>query len=125
MGITKDGIEAERKAREWLINKGIKEYQQLDWIFKNSKGEYWIIESKARELFTPPPFWGTGLDISQLNLRKGIYTDLGIDTILLVFEKGKNNIFWQALSILEQGEHYDTKNNIRIYPIKNFYKEQY
>ena len=123
VGIKEEGIIAEQKARKWLIKKGIKYFQQIDWIFKPSNGKYYCIECKARELFEPPPFWGTGLDKSQLALRMQLYRDLGIDTILLVFEKGTPNIYWQLLSRLEKGEYFDTKNDIRIYPISRFRKE--
>lgn len=124
MGIEKDGIIAEKKARLWLKEKGINNLQQLDWLFKSKKDDkYYCVECKSRELFKPPPFYGTGLDIVQLKLRHQLLNDLGIDTILLVFEKDTNNIYWQFLSKLEKGKHIDTKNKIRIYDINNFIKE--
>lgn len=107
MGISQDGILAERKARQWLKNKGINNLQQIDWLFK-SKNKYFCVESKSRELFKPPPFLGTGLDIIQLKLRKQLLKDLDIDTILLVFEKNTDNIYWQFLSKLEKGNYTDT-----------------
>ena len=124
MGIKEEGIAAEKIARLWLIQKGIINYQQLDWIFKSPKNnKYYCIESKSRELFKLPPFWRTGLDIKQLELRRHLLEDLKIDTILLVFEKNTKNIFWQFLSYLEKGAYIDTKNKIRIYNINNFIKE--
>jgi len=122
VGITTEGIEAERQARLWLRNKGFTNYQQLDWLFK-VKNQYCCIECKSRELYKPPPFTGTGLDIKQINLRKQLYDDLKIDTVILVFEKNTNNVYWQWLRILEQGEYIDTKNGIRIYNINNYHKE--
>jgi hypothetical protein len=112
--------DAEQKARIILKNLGF-EIQQLDWIGRKNKN--WIIfEIKEKELFNPPPFLGTGLNKKQLYLRNQLFKDLGLRTILLVFEKGTQNIYWQYLDILEKGEYFDTKNNIRIYPISNFYK---
>lgn len=125
VGIEKEGILAEKAARTWLKNKGVHNLQQIDWLFKSKKnGKYYCLESKSRELFRPPPFWGTGLDITQLKLRLQLLDDLGIDTILLVFEKNTNNVHWQFLSILERGQYIDTKNKIRIYDIKNFNKQE-
>ncbi|MEN6432657.1 MAG: hypothetical protein ABFD06_07235 [Smithella sp.] len=125
MGIEKDGILAEKAARLWLKNKGVNNLQQIDWLFKSNKnGNYYCLESKSRELYEPPPFFGTGLDITQLKLRLQLLNDLGIDTILLVFEKNTNNVYWQFLSIMEKGRHIDTKNKIRIYDIDNFNKEE-
>lgn len=124
VGIEKEGILAEREARLWLRSKGVRVLQQIDWLFKSSKnGKYYCVECKSRELYKPPPFFGTGLDIIQLRLRQQLLNDLGIDTILLVFEKKTSNIFWQFLSKLEAGKYIDTKNKIRIYNIKSFIKE--
>lgn len=119
MSITTEGIKAEKQARLWLKDKGVYDIQQFDWFIKKN-GKYFIVEVKNRELFEPPPFTGTGLDISQLKRRKQIYEDLGIDTYLLVFVKNSNDIYWQRLSVLEKTKYFDTKNNIRIYNIKEF-----
>ena len=118
MSLTTAGIEAERKARKFLRSKGMKNLQQIDWLLKND-GKYYVIEVKQRELFQPPPFLGTGLDISQIELRRQIYDDLGIDTILMVFVK--DTIYWQSLfGVLEKTKYKDTRNKIRIYNIKEF-----
>lgn len=124
MSLHLEGIEAEKKARLFLKKFGINNIQQLDWFVKlNDK--YFIVEVKERELYKPPPFYGTGLDIRQLNLRLQVYNDLGIDTILIVFEKNTENVYVQKISILENGEYHDTKNKIRIYKIENFSKYNY
>jgi hypothetical protein len=113
-----EGIEGEKKAREWLLVHGYNNIQQFDWFVK-TRGKYFIIECKWRELFEPPPFQGTGLDIKQIERRRQIYIDLDIETILLVFTKCE--IYYQKLfSVLEKTEYYDTKNKIRIYNISNF-----
>lgn len=122
VGINEDGIEAEKKGRDFLKRHGINNLQQLDWIYKHNN-KYGILEVKARELFKPPPFWGTGLDINQIKLRQQLYNDLGIDTILIVFEKGTNNIYYQSLQKLLKGKYFDTRNHIRIFPIDNYKKE--
>lgn len=123
MSITQDGIDAEKEARLFLNAKGIYDIQQFDWFIKK-ENKYYIIEVKNRELFKPPPFWGTGLDIAQIKKRIQVFNDLGIDTILLVFEKDTENIYFAYLSKLEKTIYYDTKNKIRIYNIENFKKDK-
>lgn len=121
MSIVLQGIEAEKKARTLLKKHGWF-IQQLDWIGK--KNDRWVIfEVKDKELFQPPPFLGTGLDKSQIYLRNQLLKDLGLQTILLVFIKNTEDVYYQYLDILESGEYFDTKSNIRIYPIKNFNKD--
>jgi hypothetical protein len=122
VGINEEGIVAEKNGRTFLKRHGIHNLQQIDWLYKHN-GKYKAIEVKARELFNPPPFLGTGADIRQIELRRQLYNDLGIDTILLVFEKGTNNIYYQSIKKLMEGKYFDTRNNIRIFPIENFIKE--
>ena len=121
MSVNIEGIEAEQKARPILQASGF-DIQQLDWIGK--KDNKWLIfEVKQRELFQAPPFDGTGLDIKQINLRRKLFNDLGIDTYLLVFEKGTENIYGEYLfNKLEKTKYFDTKNQIRIYNLINFKK---
>lgn len=120
MGINEEGIEAERKGRLFLKSKGMHNLQQIDWLFKSENGKYFAVEVKHRELFVPPPFLGTGLDISQLKLRTQLLADLNIDTYLIVFVKNNDTTYWNLLSVLEAGNHFDTRNGIRIYPIESF-----
>ena len=120
MGINEQGIEAEKKGRLFLKSKGMHNLQQIDWLFKYND-QYFAAEIKHRELFEPPPFFGTGLDLSQLKLRKQLYEDLGIDTYLIVFVG--DTVYSERLSVLEKGEYFDTKNGIRIYDIKSFKDE--
>jgi len=119
MSITEDGIDGETRARKYLNHKGIFDIQQFDWFVK-IKDKYFIIEVKVKDLFFPPPFLGTGLEVKQIERRRQIFYDLGIDTILVIFEKGTNKVYYNYLSKLEETEYFDTKNNIRIYNIKNF-----
>ena len=122
MSITNEGIEAERMAYHFLKEKGYI-LQQLDWIGKKDN-KWTIFEIKHRELFNPPPFFGTGLDKRQLNLRLQLLKEIGLRTYLLVFIKNSNDIYGQFVDILEKGNFTDTKNDIRVYDIKNFNKHQ-
>lgn len=124
VGINEEGIEAEKRGRAFLQRHGIYNLQQIDWIYKHNN-KYGILEVKARELFNPPPFLGTGLDIKQIELRQQLYDDLGIDTILIIFEKGTDNIYYQSLQKLLKGKYFDTRNHIRIFPIDNYKKEKH
>ncbi len=117
VGITEQGINAEKLGRTWLKNHGHDNIQQLDWIVKY-ENKYFIVEVKQRELFKPPPFLGTGLDIRQLKLRKQLFEDLNIDTLLLVFVD--NKIYWQWISNLEKTKYFNTRNNIRVFNIDHF-----
>jgi len=120
MSIHLEGIEAEKKARLILIKLGW-EVQQLDWIGKKD-GKWTIFEVKIRELFNPPPFQGTGLDKKQIYLRTQLLKDKDLRTMLIVFVKNTSDIYWQYLDELEKGKHFDTRQEIRIYPIKSFIK---
>jgi len=118
MSITIEGIEAEKKAR-LLLKKHGWYIQQLDWIGK--KNNQWVIfEIKNRELFQPPPFVGTGLDISQIYLRNNLLKELQLRTMLIVFIKGTDDIYYQYLDILEKDKYFDTKNGIRIFPLTSY-----
>lgn len=66
---------------------------------------------------------GTGLDKRQIYLRKQLYEELGLRTYLITYIKDDNFIYGAFLDELEKNnKYYDTKNNIRIYPIENFKK---
>lgn len=120
MSITLLGIDAEKKARLFLKEKGY-ELQQIDWIGKRDN-LYTIFEVKIKELFTPPPFLGTGLDKTQIYLRMQLFKDISIRTYLMVYEKGTENLYGQYLDVLEETKFHDTEKNIRIYNIKEFKK---
>ena len=84
------------------------------------KDKYYAVEVKVKELFEPPPFLGTGLNIKQIELRKQLYYDLDIDTLLLIFDKNSDKVYYNYLSKLEKTKYFDTKKGIRIYNIENF-----
>lgn len=95
------------------------EVQSPDWVaIKNN--QCFIIEAKYKERFKPPPFEGHGLDKRQIYLRTNLFKKTKIRTYLIVFEKDSNNIFASYLDELEEGEYFDTKNDIRIYPLYSF-----
>ena len=114
---------------EQLIRKVLRDIykqpnlQQLDWMVKWDDKNYYIIEAKVREMYTPPPFFGTGLDIRQIELRIELLKDLGLDTILMVLIG--EDLYIRKLSELESlppQDKFDTGNRIRIYNINRFEK---
>lgn len=115
-----DGLTGESIARNFFKRQGF-EVQQLDWIVKRNN-QYMVVEVKYKELFTPPPFWGTGLDKTQIYLRNKLLKDLNLKTYILVFVKGSTDIYGQYLDQLEAGKYHDTKNGVRIYPLTSFTK---
>lgn len=120
MSLTTAGIQAEAKAFKILTDLGWK-VQQCDWIGKKN-GQWIIFEVKEREIFLAPPFDGTGLDKRQIYLRNLLLQELKLRTVLLVSIKNSTDWYWQYLDVLEKGRHFDTRNEIRIYPIENFIK---
>jgi hypothetical protein len=114
---------AEYKALLLLRQAGYDRLQQIDFLC-HKDGQWMVTEVKERELYQPGanfPHYGTGLDISQLWLREQLRQSLGLRTYLLVYEKGTDNIYGQFLDVLEkQGDYFDTRNHIRIYPITHF-----
>jgi len=89
-------------------------------ILKNEDVEF-EIKTKA-EPFKPPPFWGHGTDIYQINKRMRRYQKYGFKQFFLVIQPD-GKIFGQWLHVLEKlpnNKKYDTKKRIRIYPLDNF-----
>jgi hypothetical protein len=121
MSIQELGREGETKARLFLKKIGLHDLQQFDWFVKH-EGKYFIVEVKHKSLYHGYPFTGTGLDIAQVKRRTQIFEDLGIDTLLLTFEKDTDNVYSAWLSYLEKTNYHDTANKIRIYDIAEFKK---
>ncbi len=120
MDIHELGKEGEQKARLLLKQKGFY-IGQSDWIGK--KDNQWVrFEIKRKERFNSPPFDGHGLNIRQVNYAIEFQKDTGILTILLIYEIGTDKWFVRRLDKLEKGEKFDTKNNIRIYKLSNFFE---
>lgn len=119
----------ETKALRLLREAGFQYLQQLDWIGEKD-GQWFAFEIKEKELFEPGPnfpYWGAGLNKSQLYLRTQLLNLLGWRTYLIIFVKGTNKVYFAAyLDELEKkGDFYDTRNGIRIYPISNFSRREY
>lgn len=108
--------EGQEKAQKLLNNYDIFLFQ-ADWIGKINNN-YVCFEIKDKEPFKPPPFLGQGINKYQIQKRLNFYQDTSIRTFLLCF--WKDEIFGQWLDVLDGKEKYTTKNNIVIYPLKNF-----
>ena len=119
MSINEDGINGEKIARQVLKKNGFNVFGG-DWIAQDRKGNYYLIEAKNKELYNPPPFLGTGLNISQVIARQIFKQKTGIRTILFTRDKKSNICYWQFLDVLECKKSFDTRNKIRIYPLTSF-----
>lgn len=113
-----DGKSAEARARLLFKNQGYS-VQQIDWLaIREDKVICVEVKDKA-EPFKKPPFDGHGLDKRQVWLRMQLLDHIGLRTYLLVFDNS-GQVYGQYLDALELGESFDTKNGIRIYPLKSF-----
>lgn len=121
MSINELGRKGEELARLFLKDKGFALFQ-ADWIGKKD-GNYTVFEVKHKERFLSPPFDGHGLDVRQVTARLQFYKETGIRCCFVVFEPDSNEVLTQWLDVLEAGEKFTTKNNVRIYPIENFHKQ--
>ena len=125
MNEQKNQLSAETKALQLLRKSGFQNIQQLDWVAKNDEGNWVVFEIKEKELFTPGrnwPYFGAGLNKSQLWLRMQLLDDLGWRTYLITFEKGTDKVYGGYLDELERkGGFYDTPiSHIRVYPLTSF-----
>ena len=112
------GHEGEQQARILLKKQGFI-IQSPDWL--GYKDDKWVcFEIKKKERFTPPPFEGHGLDKRQIFLRNKLREETDIRTMLMIFEIPTNRIFYRYLDILDNGERYETRNGVIIYPLTNF-----
>ena len=120
MGITEEGIKGEKMLFDWIKKHGY-EFFQPDAIALQD-GEYVIYEAKHQERFNPPPFEGHGLPRWQIMARLSFEMKTGIKTILIIFDKKTNEIFYNYLSELEKGEYHDTHGTKprRIYNLSSF-----
>lgn len=119
MSINDIGKVGERMARDVLKNDfRVDGIFQPDWMIQK-RGKYYVVEVKHKAMFEAPPFDGHGLDVRQVNARIRFWKDTGIRCMFLVIDMD-GNIFWQWLDVLEKGEHFDTKNGIRVYNLNGF-----
>lgn len=131
MGIQEIGIEAEQWLLKMFVKARIKVLQPDALSFENGK---WVLnEIKHQEVYTPPPFFGHGLPLWQIETRMKFQKDTGIRVRLVIRELEDKKVektgvtYIQWLDILEKGKHIDTggEKPRRIYPIINFHVKRY
>lgn len=121
MGITEEGIKAER----WFLETAmlsVPVFQPDAITFE--KGKYIINEVKHQSHYKTPPFDGHGLPPNQVSARMEFYFTTGIRCRLIVLEKDTNIVYYQWIDILENGESITTSGikSRKIYPLKSFFK---
>jgi len=82
--------------------------------------DFFLIETKNKEPYNPPPFWGQGLDYSQYQNYMEIYSLKKLRTIFFVKNK-ENEWVWNYLDRLNQGQKHITKNQIILFPLSSFF----
>lgn len=121
MSINDIGKVGERMAREILIDRfKVDGIFQADWMVKKN-GKYYVVEVKHKSKFKAPPYDGHGLEASQAKWRMKFMEETGIRCLFLVIDMD-GTVYWQWLDVLEQGRHFDTKKQVRIYDIAGFNK---
>jgi len=122
MGIQIEGIEGEQKLLKLLKDDGWEVFQP-DTIGKKD-GEWCLFECKHQARFLSPPFDGHGLPRWQVARRLQFEKETGIKCYLYIFDKETDEIFYQLLSVLEEGEYFDTHGEKprRIYKLDSFKK---
>lgn len=123
MAIRQQGYEGEQKLFRYLAEKNIRFFQPDALGFNGTDYEVYEVKNKA-EPFKPPPFYGHGLEIQQVKARLEFQERTGIRCKFVVFQLNDNIVLTAYLDDLEKGEHFDTKNGIRIYPVENFVMEK-
>lgn len=120
MGITTDGIMGEQWLMGFLKDKGFDVFQpDCIGLFN---GVYYLFEVKHQERFKAPPYDGHGLPLWQIEARLAFSGATGIPTVLVVKDKETNEVFYQYLDRLNNGEHFDTHGDKprRIFPLDAF-----
>lgn len=115
-----EGFAGEKLIRELFRVEGFK-YFQADLLFK--VGETWnLAEVKHQEKFIPPPFYGHGLPIFQIEARLEFYENTGIEPYLFVRDKEDGKVYWQTFRELMKGKYFDTKGmkRRRVFELKSF-----
>ena len=115
-----EGLEGEKVIRDFLIKKGI-QFFQADLIFKRNK-KWYLGEVKHQEIFEPPPFYGHGLPLWQVETRLNFQEEKGIRVILFIVDKKTNIIYWQFMDILIKRKYFQTngKSPRMIFPLESF-----
>jgi hypothetical protein len=115
-----EGLEGEKVIRDFLIKRGI-HFFQADLIFK-SNGKWYLGEVKHQETFKPPPFYGHGLPLWQVEARLNFQKEKGIRIMLFIIDKKTNIVYWQFMDILIKGRTYQTRGAKPriIFPLENY-----
>jgi len=115
-----EGLKGEKIIRDFLKKKKI-HFLQADLIAKGNN-KWYIIEIKYQEAFEPPPFKGHGLPRWQINARLDFEEETGIMAMLFIVDKKTNIIYWQYMSELLKGDHFQTKGDKPrlIFPLKSY-----
>lgn len=122
MSINDIGKEGERIARDILKDCfSVDSIFQADWMIKKD-GKWYVVEVKHKEMFTPPPFFGQGLNAYQADMRIRFWHETGIRCLFLVIDSTTREIYWGWLDELEQTQYFQTRNGIRIYNLAYFHK---
>lgn len=122
MSINDIGKEGERIARDILKDCfHVDDIFQADWLI-NKNGTWYVVEVKHKEMFSPPPFYGQGLNAYQADMRIRFWHETGIRCLFLVIDSTTEEIYWGWLDELEQTQYFQTRNGIRIYNIAHFHK---
>lgn len=122
MSINDIGKEGEKMAREILKNRfHVDAIFQADWLI-NKNGVWYVVEVKHKQMFTPPPFYGQGLNTYQADMRIRFWQETGIRCLFLVIDAETGSVYWQWLDKLQETKYHETRNGIRIYDIDEFVK---
>jgi hypothetical protein len=95
MTIEELGKEGEEKARVMLSKLGFL-LTKPDWLGERD-GAFYQFEIKMKsEPFTPPPFFGHGLDIDQIRRRLSLQDKHNLPCVVIIFEKDSPNVYYQC-----------------------------
>lgn len=122
MSVLAEGRVGETWARNWLKARGYEVFQP-DWIASlPDGGGRFLVEVKYQERFLAPPFDGHGLPPWQVEARLRFERETDIPTMLLIRDKGTEEVFWQWLDLLENGQKFQTNGSSprRVYPLESF-----
>lgn len=118
MDIKEQGIKGEKEICNYLRSIGCPVKKSDGHTFID--GKYYFLETKEKEPFEPPPFYGQGLDTEQLEHYIHFYLQTGIRTLFVVLDREGNQV-WNYLDELYQGPKTISKTQkITIFPLTQF-----
>lgn len=114
--------------RNWLKKSGYSVFQ-IDWMgqyFSKEKNDLvdvvFEVKGKGRK-WTPPPYYGHGLDIRQVYARMSFYRRTGIRPYFIVWDQEEQCLYGNYIDELEKLPNlYTSPGNIRIYPISHLHR---